>query len=96
MLTGEHGKLMMGYATVAVLGNWSLTCQQLTLGAQVNTFEAKVVSINRYLAAQRPLHVGLWMGINWWVWMDIEVDSDPIEGELTMRVKGNPVTKTSM
>lgn len=87
---------MVGYGEAALLGTWNLTCQQETLGASINTLTARVKSINQYLAAQRPFRIGLWMGASWWVWTDILVEGDPEVGEITIRVKGNPVAQLSV
>lgn len=91
LLTGEVGKLMVGYRCAAMISCWSLTCQQDAIGIPINTLTGKVTSIDRYWIQQLPMVVGLWMGSVWWVWDRIDVSV--VEGNVTIRVTGNPIAK---
>lgn len=94
LLTGEIGKLMVGYRRAATIRDWSLTCQQDTLGVPINTLTGKVTDIDRYWIEQLPMVVGLWMGSSWWTWDRIDVSI--VEGDVTIRVTGNPVSQHGM
>lgn len=91
VLTGERGKLKVGYQIAASIGSWSVVRQQETLGATTVTVTAIITNVNGFYSQQRPLTIGLWMGSVWWVWRHIEIDYIAQGTTITAQLMGEPM-----
>lgn len=90
-LTGDRGKLRVGYQLAAVLGKWSVIRQQPSMGEAEITMTALVTECDPFWSAQHPDVVGVWMGSAWWLWRRIEVEGKiNVGATVSLRLYGDP------
>lgn len=93
-LTGDEGKLVIGFQFAAKLQRWSVTRPEM-IGARYHVLTALVVDASYYGKSYREFTVGLWTGKVWWVWSGT-VESDIVPGEpVTIRLDGDPTARAS-
>lgn len=92
VMTGDIGKLKVGYQVAATLQKWTVTRQTPVIGIPQVELSGKVHFANLVWAAQPVTHVGLWMGTAWWVWEDVRVEGTIDRGKgVEIVLRGNPV-----
>lgn len=96
VLTGDIGKLRVGYQVAATLHRWTVTRQHPVLGLPQVDLTGVVHFSNLVWSAQPITHVGLWMGTAWWVWEDVSVEGTIDKGKgVDIVLRGNPVALAS-
>lgn len=90
-ITGERGELQVGFQWAATVGQWTLTCSNVSLGSMDSILRARVESIDAYWSTQPPVRVRLWMGEAWWRWDKARLLA-PIQvgGTVEIKLEGNP------
>lgn len=91
VLTGDIGKLRVGYHEVAKLAKWRLTRREDVLNAESSELTAVVTARDAFWISQsNVVDVELWMGTTWWKWKGATISD--ISGRTTeLQVPGNPV-----
>lgn len=90
ILTGNVGKLKVGYHEAATLDDWTVISQQETLGPPTVGITAHTSAVDSFQITQKPVLVGLWMGKTWWVWQTINGVTRE-QGVVMAQLYGNPV-----
>lgn len=91
VITGNVGKLRVGYHEAATLSKWRLTRDDLVLNPTHHNVTAVVVHRDAFWITQPGnLRVALWMGGSWWVWYNAAM-VDVTERTAELLVSGNPV-----
>lgn len=92
-MTGDIGRLRVGYHEVAKLAKWRLTRREDELNASGGELTAVVTQRDAFWISQsNVVDVELYMGDTWWVWKDATIDS--MSARTTeLQVSGNPVAR---
>lgn len=91
ILTGDIGKLKVGYQTAATLLKWTVTSQQETLGSATVTLVAVVGPCDKFWMTQRPIALALNMGAAWWRWETGGIPEFETGDTITIQLLGTPV-----
>lgn len=83
-VTGEGGRICMGYQSAARLGGWTLSRIQ-TEPEQVYDLRAQLLDVDDYWISQRPLDLELQMAQRKWVWPNVEpnISNESLSATLT-------------
>lgn len=94
VMTGDLGKLYVGYQLAATLRGWTITRQQLALGDPTVSLVGVVEKCNVFWSTQRPLILGVWTGSSWWIWTKIKCDDEITErATVYLELDGGPIAK---
>lgn len=72
---GSIAVMKVGCQEAIRLRSWHLTTDQEKLGTLGITVSARVVSADVHWSTRPSFTLGLWMGMNWWLWRDVQVVS---------------------
>ena len=93
VITGDSGKLKVGFQLAAKFASWNLTYHQEEIGIPYAEISSTFSELNKFWITQAPLSIGLFMGKSWWVWENARLIQDG--NKLSVRITGNPQTFVS-